>query len=215
MQTCRHPLLAVALAIAAAAPQRALSQSASAVVDKAVAAWSTVRTLSGTFEQKLDNPLVRTTATARGEFRQERPNKLAVRFTDPAGDAIVADGKFVWLFIQQATPGQVIRRATTDRTETPIDIGQFLDAPATRFDIVAKGAENVGTRPAQVLALTPKKGTRAPFTRATDSMIRQFEIVEGNGLTRRIRLTSLDINPKLSAADFSFKVPKGVKVVER
>jgi outer membrane lipoprotein carrier protein len=207
----------LAAAVVAAAPLHAQNKA----VDRAVKAWKPVKSISGTFEQTLTNPLMRSTTTAKGTFAQQQPNKLAVRFTEPAGDAIVADGANLWVFLQQAAPGQVIKRPISDEMASPIDIGQFLDAPATRFDIAAKGAEAVGDRPAQAVNLTPKKGVDAPFTRATvwiddaDGMIRQFEVTESSGLVRRIRLTKLNVNPSIAAGEFRFVVPKGVRVVER
>src|SRR5687768_16016185 len=135
-------------------------------VDRAVAAWAKVKSMNGTFEQTLTNPLIRSTLTAKGTFAQQQPNKLAIRFTDPAGDAIVSDGRHVWIYLQQAAPGQVMKRPMSDELATPIDMGQLLDAPASKFDMVPKGAESVGGRPAQVIALTPKKGA-APFSKAT------------------------------------------------
>ena len=200
-------------------PQIALAQNKP--IDRAVAAWKNVRSLSGSFEQTLNNPLMRTTTTARGTFAQQQPNRIAIRFTDPSGDAIVADGANLWVFLQQAAPGQVLKRPLTDQMASPIDIGQFLDAPAARYDIVARGADTVGNRQAQAMALTPKKGVSAPFTKATvwiddaDGMIRQFEVTESSGLVRRIRLTKLNVNPTIAASEFRFVVPKGVRVVER
>jgi outer membrane lipoprotein carrier protein len=209
-------VFAAALAIL---PQIATAQNKS--VDRAVAAWKNVRTISGTFEQTLNNPLMRLTATTTGTFAQQQPNKLAVRFTNPAGDAIVADGTHLWVFLQQAAPGQVLKRPIDDHMASPIDIGQFLQAPASKYDIVAKGADSVGGRAAQAVALTPKKGVDAPFTRATvwiddaDGLIRQFEVTESSGIIRRIRLTRLNVNPALAASEFRFTIPKGVRVVER
>jgi outer membrane lipoprotein carrier protein len=217
MQNIRRPLIAVSMVLGLSAAARA--QAPSAVVDKAVAAWAKVRSLSGTFDQTLTNPLLRSSNLSRGEFRQERPNKLAIRFSAPAGDAIVADGKFLWVYLQQATPNQVMKRPESDRLDVPIDVGQFLESPTSRYDIVAKGVENVGDHAAHVLALTPKQGTSALFSRATvwvddsDGLIRQFEVTETNGNTRRIHLTHLTVNPSLSAADFSFTVPKGARVI--
>jgi outer membrane lipoprotein carrier protein len=190
-------------------------------VDRAAAAWKNVKSLSGTFEQTLTNPLLRMTTNARGTFAQQQPNKLAVRFSDPAGDAIVADGATLWVYLQQATPGQVLKRPMSDRMASPIDIGQFVDAPASKYEMVARGVELVGDRPAQAVNLTPKKGVDAPFTKATvwiddaDGLIRQFEVTESTGIIRRIRLTKLNLNPALGASEFTFKVPKGIRVVER
>ncbi len=205
--------------LAAVMPTIALAQNKP--VDRAVAAWKNIRTISGTFEQTLNNPLMGLTTVARGTFAQQQPNRLAVRFTDPAGDAIVADGTHLWVFLQQAAPGQVLKRPISDRMASPIDFSQFLNAPDARYDIVAKGADSVGGRAAQAMALTPKKGVDAPFTKATvwiddaDGMIRQFEITESSGLIRRIRLTTLNVNPTIAASEFRFVVPKGVRIVER
>src|ERR687884_452344 len=73
------------------------SGAAGAAIDRAAAAYAKVRTARATFEQTLTNPLTGSVLVSRGEFQQQRPNRLAVRFTDPAGDRIVADGKYVWL----------------------------------------------------------------------------------------------------------------------
>jgi outer membrane lipoprotein carrier protein len=197
------------------------AQAQNKAVDRAVAAWKNVKSFSGTFEQTLTNPLMRSTSTAKGTFAQQQPNKLSVRFTDPAGDAIVADGTNLWVFLQQAAPGQVIKRPMSDRMASPIDVGQFLEAPAAKYEIAAKGSESVGDRAAQAVSLTPKKGVDSPFTKATvwiddaDGMIRQFEVTESTGLVRRIRLTKLNVNPTIPASEFRFTVPKGVRVVER
>jgi outer membrane lipoprotein carrier protein len=209
----------VVAAVLAVLPQIAAAQSKP--IDRAIAAWSKVKSLSGTFEQTLNNPLLRMTTTAKGTFAQQQPNRIAVRFTDPAGDAIVADGANLWIFLQQAAPGQVLKRPISDRMAAPIDIGQFLDAPAAKYDIMVKGADTVATRATQAMTLTPKKGVDAPFTKATvwiddvDGMIRQFEVTESSGLVRRIRLTKLNVNPVIPASEFKFTVPKGVRIVER
>lgn len=207
----------VALAAIVAMPAAAQNKP----VDRAVAAWAKVKTLSGTFEQSLTNPLVRSTVTARGTFAQQQPNKIAIRFTDPAGDAIVADGANLWVYLQQAAPGQVLKRPMSDEMASPIDIGQFLDSPGAKYEIEPKGPERVGDRAAQVVSLVPKKGSDAPFSQATvwiddaDGMIRQFEVTESSGLLRRIRLTKVNVNPVIAASEFRFVVPKGVRVVER
>lgn len=217
MHNNRWVITAVSMAMILSGTAHA--QAPSAIVDRAVTAWAKVHSLSGTFEQTLTNPLLGSTSLAQGEFRQERPNKLAIRFSTPAGDAIVADGRFLWVYLQQAAPNQVIKRPASDQMDVPIDISQFLDAPAAKYDIVAGGAEGVAGRPAHILSLTPKRSTRAAFGHATvwvddaDGLIRQFEVVETNGNTRRIRLTKLDVNPALKASDFVFTMPKGARVI--
>jgi outer membrane lipoprotein carrier protein len=209
----------VALAIA---PLGAHAQSADATLDRAVAAWSKVRTVRGTFEQTVTNPITGGSATTHGTFAQERPNRLAIRFSTPDSSAVVADGKYLWVYLPASAPGQVIKRAATDRAAVPIDpTGQFLDAPRSKYEISAAGTRTVAGHPAHGLALVAKPGAGTPVQRATvwidddDSLIREFESTETSGVTRHVRLTTLEPNAAVGRDAFTFAVPKGVKVVDQ
>src|SRR5215207_10497465 len=79
------------------------------LLDRAVAAWTKVKTARATFEQTITNSLTGRTLTATGEYQQQRPGKLSVRFAEPANDRIIADGKNLWLYLPSTAPGQVIR----------------------------------------------------------------------------------------------------------
>ena len=203
----------------AAAPHR---QSVDAVIARAQWAWSRVKTLRATFEQTLTNPLTGSELTSKGEFQQRKPNRLAINFSDPAGDRIVADGRHVWVFLQSATPGQVIRMSSTDVGAANTDlIGQFLNTPRGKYDASDAGVDRIGGRATRALVLTAKPGQALPFIRAkvwidsADALIRQFESIDGNGITRRVRLLTLTPNAKVANATFAFRVPKDVRVVER
>jgi outer membrane lipoprotein carrier protein len=203
-------------------PSSPVVQSVDATIQRAITAWSKVRTLRATFEQSLVNPITGSTMTARGDLQQRKPNKLAIAFSDPAGDRIVADGKFVWVYLQSATPGQVLKLASTDVGAASTDlIGQFLNTPRSKYDATDAGTEKIGTRTARAVVLTAKAGEALPFVRAkvwvdsTDSLIRQFESTDGNGITRRVRLLTLSPNARVDNKAFAFQLPKNVRVVER
>jgi outer membrane lipoprotein carrier protein len=205
-----------------AAPLTVRAQAVDATIDRAVAAWAKVTTVRGSFEQTVSNSLTGSSATAHGEYTQERPSRLAIRFTAPDSGAIVSDGKAVWVFLPSSAPGQVVKRPATDRSASPIDLtGQFLDAPRTKYDISAAGTRTVDGHSARGLLLIPKKGTTAPFTKATvwvddtDSLIREFEETESSGVTRHIRITAIQTNVPVDRSAFSFTIPKGVKVVDQ
>jgi outer membrane lipoprotein carrier protein len=199
------------------------AQSADATLDRASDAWSKVRTARATFEQTLTNALTGSSSNARGEFQEQRPNRLSVRFMEPAGDRIVSDGSWVWIYLPSTTPGQVIKRRATDDNAMPIDItGEFLDNPHSKYDVSAGATGNVEGHAAHELVLVPKSGRRsAPFQRARvwvdddDGLVRQFEVSDANGLTRRIRITSLEVNVPVDRSAFTFTAPPGVRVVER
>jgi len=216
----RIPLGIVALALASTTGVHA--QSVDATIDRAVAAWSKVKTVRGTFEQTVANQLTSSTATARGEFAQERPNLLSIRFTQPASDAIVSDGKNVWVYLPSTAPGQVIKRAATDRSQTPIDLtGAFLDSPRTKYDITAAPGKTIDGHATRGLTLVPKAGVSAPFVKATvwvdddDAFIREFDVSESSGVSRHIHLTTLEPNAQVSRSLFAFAMPAGAKVVDQ
>ena len=210
-------LLLATIAIAAPAPKK---QPVDSVIARAVTAWSKVRTLRATFEQTVTNPITGSAMHSRGEMQQRKPNRLAITFMDPAGDRIIADGAHVWLYLPSATPGQVIRMTTAEAGASTTDlIGQFLDTPRSRYEITDAGAEQVGGRATRALVLVAKPGQALPFIRAKvwvddkDSLIRQFESTDRNGISRKVRLLSLTPNATVDSAAFRFTVPRGVRVV--
>ena len=211
--------LAIHLPAAAPAPRR---QSVDSTIARAQTAWARVKTLRASFEQTVTNPITGSAMVAKGELQQRKPGKLAITFTDPAGDRIVSDGKFVWVFLQSATPGQVVKMRTTDVGAANTDlIGQFLNTPRGKYDASDGGVDRVGGRAARALVLVAKPGERLPFLRAkvwvdtTDAMIRAFESTDANGVSRRVRLLTLSPNASVDDKSFAFKVPAGVRVVER
>ena len=210
---------ALMLTTAARAPHRAWQGD---LLDRAVQAWTTVKTARATFEQTITNPLIGRTLTSSGEYQQERPGKLSVSFADPANDRIEADGKFVWLYLPSSAPDQVIKSPQGASGTGTVDLSaQFLTAPRTKYTVTPTGTLVVGGRQTHAFNLVPKSAESAPFKSAVvwiddaDAAIRQFEVTEPNGVVRRIRLTSLKTNVPVDAHAFVFAAPKGVRVVER
>ena len=186
-------------------------------IDAAVKSYANIRTAKATFEQSINNPLLGSTLHSKGEFEQSRPNRFAFRFTDPKGDVIICDGKFVWAYLPASTPGRVNRMPCGAGS---LDlIGEFFTNPKDRYAIGDGGATTLGDRKAHVVLLTPKTKAAA-FTRAkvwidpaTGSLL-QFEAVEPNGLTRLVRITKFTPNAAVNQSAFKFTVPRGVQVVD-
>jgi outer membrane lipoprotein carrier protein len=198
------------------------AQSASATLERAVRAYKNVKTLRASFTQTITNPLLGVTVNSAGEVVQRRPNHVSVRFSDPAGDRIVADGAWVWFYLPSSTPGQVVRAAIAkDGSGSPDLTAQFLNTPASRFDVTDLGREKVNGRTARMLSLVPKPGVDAAFTKAVvwvdsaDALIRQFELTEPSEIVRRVTITKLTLNPAIPASAFRFTPPSGTRVIDQ
>jgi outer membrane lipoprotein carrier protein len=214
--------LASVLASASAAAPAAAQSKGTDLLDRAVAAWSRVKTARATFDQSIVNPLTGNTLTSSGEYQQQRPGKLSVRFNDPATDRIVADGRYVWLYLPSTTPGQVIRSRLGEGGTGTVDLSaQFLTTPRSRFDITPLGAKTVTGRATHGFRLVPKAGHEAPFKTAVvyiddgNATVRQFEVTESSGLQRTVTLTSYRTNVPVDAKAFTFTPPAGTRIVNR
>ncbi|PYP81377.1 MAG: outer membrane lipoprotein carrier protein LolA [Gemmatimonadetes bacterium] len=223
MQLAR--LRALALAGALLAPLSlgaARPRTQGDLLDRAVAAWAKVKTARATFEQTITNPLTGRTLTASGDYQQQRPGKLSVRFSQPANERIVADGSHLWLYLPSTTPGQVIRTSLKEGGSGTVDLSaQFLIAPRSRYTVTPNGTAEVSGRATHAFNLVPKQKEGAAFQTATvwiddaDATIRQFEVTEPSGTVRRVRLTSFRPNAPVDASAFTFTVPDGVRIVDR
>ena len=212
-------ILATILALGIAGGVQA--QTPEAVIQKASVAYSQMKTLRAEFQQSITNPLTGTNAVSRGVMLRRAPDMLSVNFTDPKGDRVVADGKSLWVYLPSSAPGQVIRLPANGKsTLALVDPGEiFLSTSAKKFTITSAGTATVAGRRANVVTLVPKEDTsifrRAKvWVDADDSSIRQFEVVDANGLTRVVTITKLEANAKVSASDFKFSPPKNVRVLD-
>ena len=197
-----------------------LQSPADKAIESAVAAYAGIRTAKATFEQTIMNPLLGSELKSRGEFEQSRPNRFAFRFTDPKGDVIICDGRYVWVYLPTSAPGRVNRAPCGGDQAGSLDlIGEVFTNPKDRYTIGDGGAATIGDRKTHVVLLTPKSKDAA-FTRArvwiepTSGSLVQFEAVEPSGLTRLVRITRFTPNAPVNQSAFTFTVPKGVKVVD-
>ena len=195
--------------------------SAQAAYDRVAKAWSAQSTLEATFDQRLTNSLLGRTMTSRGTFQQQRPNKVSITFTDPAGDRIVGDGKSLWVYLPSSAPGQVLKLpANADGAVVADLLGQLLDAPKKSFTITGGDAAMIEGRSTRRVLLVPRSPGSVPFQRATlwldDKEPRpvRVQVADPQGIERTITLTSWIPNAKLAANTFRFLPPKGVRVLK-
>jgi outer membrane lipoprotein carrier protein len=201
-------------------PLAAQAPTAESVTNRAVAAFQRVTTLRADFVQTVHDPMLGDDETSRGEFMQQRPDKVSMRWREPRGDLIVVDGQTLWVYLPSSTPGQVVRSDVRGRSgQVPDPVAEFLDRPQERFTITYVKAEAVGSRAADVLQMVPKRPDQ-PYRRVqiwvdrADALPRRVEIEEASGAVRRIQFDRLRVNAAVPASAFTFTPPHGVRVVD-
>lgn len=218
-------LVRLALIAAAAAPAAAPASAQSAagappdsLLDRAARAVAAGRPIKAAFEQTLTNPDLGETKTSRGEFVQQGAARFAFRFTEPAGDAIVADGNALWVYLPSSARGQVLKLPIAQGAQLDL-ITQLLTAPRTSYAVTDGGLDRLGGAVVAVYRLTPRLQT-APFVRATlwldpaTALVRQLEAVEPSGLIRRIRFQDIRADVALAPGALTFTPPPNVRVVD-
>jgi outer membrane lipoprotein carrier protein len=191
-----------------------------AILRRAAAAYERVRSLKAGFTMVTENPLLRSTTTSRGVIYQRSPDRIKLDFTEPAGDVIVGDGTYFWIYYPSVDDKQVLRTRAAQGSSGGVDLrAQFVGDPVQTFRYTLHGAENVDGREANVLTLLPNEDLGYQQLKvwidARDALARRFEIVEHNGVTRRFRLESLEINPALDDGIFRFTPPPGARIIDR
>jgi outer membrane lipoprotein carrier protein len=202
-----------------AAPVPVSAQSADSTLDRAVAAYATVKTARIAFTQTIDNALTGSTVESRGELQQRRPSRFAVNFAEPAGDRIVSDGKYVWVYLPSTNPGQVIRAKLGAEAGAPDFAAQFLESPRKSYTVSGGSAATIDGAATHSAVLMPKSA-ESPFQKVTlwvndsDALLRRVETVDQSGVVRRITVTKFGKNAPVDANAFVFHVPAGVKVYD-
>ena len=221
MDRTARQILALTVTGLLAIPARLAAQDPWPALDRAGAAYQRAKTFAADFVQVVANPMLGEPDTTRGRLYQQRPSRFAMRFTQPQGDRIVADGRWLWLYTPSTTPGQVIRsRIPEHGTTGPNLIGQFVERPRERYSARYVRADSAGAGWMDVIALTPRDST-LPFSGAVmwvgrgDGLVHRLEITEGGGQQRVVILSNVKENAAVAAREFRFTPPASVQVVDQ
>src|SRR5829696_107836 len=202
-------------------PSKGVAQDAEAIIGRAARVYRSLASLQADFVQMIDNPMI-DSAESRGTLVQAGPAKLAMRFSDPPGEAIVIDGEHAWVYTPSTVPGQVVRLSVP--SGGPVYgynlLAWLLDRPAERYRPSYLKSERIDGRTTDAIQLVPAVPD-LPFTKAVvwidreGALPRRLEIHEESGATRTLSLSHLRVNQSVPASTFQFKVPEGVRVVDQ
>lgn len=190
-----------------------------AVLEEAGARYRSIDAFCATFHQNLDVPLLDETHPSRGELCQAQPDLFAMRWSEPAGDLVLADGEFFWVYYPSADPGQVLQFSMEVRPGGFDFHREFLDTPGEKYHLAYVGEETLSGRMADVVSARPKEP--AAFTEARlwvdreGSLILQARIEMENGSVRTVTLSDIRLNPPPDPDRFRFHPPPGAQVIRR
>lgn len=220
MNHVTRSVILIGALLAAPAVVRAQSPNGSQILVRAANTFSGLSSLVADFRQRIDDPAIGP-MDARGTYYQIGANRFAMRFTDPADEAIVMDGTQVWVFLPSSSPNQVSRFPMPGGPVYGYNtMAWLLDRPTERYRTTWLREETVDGARTDVLRLEPT--TPDPqFRRAVvwidreTSLPRKIEISERVGSTRTITLSKLRPNAAVPPQMVEFKVPSGVRVIDQ
>jgi len=205
------------LALLLAAPLAA--QDPAPALQRAERAYRALRSLRAEFRQTIDNPMLGAPETSRGVLFLVPPDRFALRFDDPEGDRLVADGEWLWAYTPSTVPNQVIRQEIPrSGAATPNLFAQFVDRPLERYTASVVGSDTIAGDPVDLIRLVPIT-EEIPFREATiaiaegTGLLRRVDLVEESGQRRRLVFLEVSPNATVPRDEITFVVPRGVRVV--
>src|SRR5262249_13601451 len=85
------------------------AQDPLAIVGRSGRIYRNLSSLQADFVQVPEDRAQGDTLIGRGTVSQAGNNYFAMRFTDPPGEAIVVDGKYIWTYTPSTAANQVVR----------------------------------------------------------------------------------------------------------
>lgn len=196
------------------------AQDPAPLLERAAEVYRSHQGLTARFDQVVVNEMIGTLAS-EGTLYQTGENLLALRFTDPPQEAIVADGQHIWVYTPSATPGQVLRfPLPSDPTYGFNVLSWFLDRPTQRYHSEYLGRDVIEGHAVDVIRLVPRE-EGLPFTEATVSLDgdsglpRRLSMQEHSGTERTFTLGGFQLDPNFPEGTFRFDPPRGVRVVDQ
>jgi outer membrane lipoprotein carrier protein len=209
--------LAFATLLAVGAAPAPAQQGAIPVLEAAAARYRASSALCADFVQDRSIPLLGEKRSGRGRLCQKQPNLFMMRFTDPQGDLVIADGVHFWQYTPSTDPRQAIQ-ARMESVGGAFDFHrEFLENPGEKYEARLDGQEAIDGNGTHRVVLVPRRP--AGFREAVlwidvgSSLVRRVEVREENGSVTTVSLSGIDLNATPSADLFRFTPPAGVEIL--
>lgn len=175
--------------------------------------WQARKSLIAHFAQTqvfagFDEPLEST-----GTLRLLRPSFFEIRFDPPSRQLQVCDGASVWTYVPEQK--QVVKATLSPEATRSADLLDWALEGATL--IASASDDSMGD---DGVRLVVKPGPQLPlggltvWMRAKDAALLGYEAIDAEGNRTRMRILDLLPGKGLKPADFAFRPPSGVEVIE-
>jgi outer membrane lipoprotein carrier protein len=194
------------------------SDEAMEVLRRVEQAASGIRTLEADFVQSLHVPLLNQSRQSAGRLYQKRPDRFLMRFSEPAGDIMVADGQHFWIYYPSTDRTQVIRTSIAQGGAVDLQ-RQFVGDAVRRFVPTLNGRETVDGHATRAITLVPRRESAYRILKLwvddESYLVRRFEMTEENGSVRRVEMRNLRVNGPIADDVFRFTPPAGTQVFDQ
>ena len=180
--------------------------------DKLLAFYNDVKSMRATFTQTTLDSRFMVASESAGTLIMQRPGKFRWDYSSPYEQVIVADGVKLWIYdtdLEQIT----VKKLDDVLGNSPALLLSGSGSLEKNFKIIEMQLKVDGL---DWIELFPKEED-ASFTSVRLAFgkkgLSRMELVDGFGQTTRMLFTDVQNNPKIDAAIFNFKPPKGVDVI--
>ena len=141
-----------------------MAQDPVAIIGRAGRIYRNLGSLQAEFVQTIEDRSQGDTLVSRGTVTQSGNNFFAMRFSDPAGEAVVVDGKYIWTYTPSTSPEVVFRSPLPNDPVYGVNLlAILLDRPQERYRATYVERDNAGGHPQDVIDLVPTSES-VPFS---------------------------------------------------
>lgn len=173
---------------------------------------NSIRSMTASFKQVV-KAKARVVSRSSGTMALERPGRFRWQTKEPMAQLMIADGQRIWVYDTDLEQVTVKKQEKGLGGTAALFLSGYDDTVTRDFTVSQSGSGDALTFDLQA------KSAKANFQRIR-LMFRQnllvgLELFDQLGQVTSVQLSQAKLNPKLTAALFQFKPPKGVDVVQQ
>lgn len=173
---------------------------------------NTIRAMTASFKQVV-KAKERVVSRSSGTMAMERPGRFRWQTKEPMEQLMVADGKRIWVYDADLEQVSVKKQEKGLGGTAALFLSGYDDTVTRDFTVTQSGSGD------NLIFDLKSKSAKANFQRIKlmfhQNLLTGLDLYDQLGQITSVQLSQAKLNPKLAAALFQFKPPKGIDVVEQ